>query len=136
MYFLLFLLFQGLHEGLKIAAVCPYLAFHGCKDSKSCRIVQLSESFFYKMKLPGITGSVLLIIFKSLISLCFITCLIRISLNLKNNQKNRPHDPACRKPAMGTGTPAMGTEAPGACGINSNLPEKFGSMNKKAYLCA
>jgi len=31
------------------------------------------------MKLPGITGSVLLIIFKSLISLCFITCLIRIS---------------------------------------------------------
>ena len=42
---------------------------------------------------PGITGSVLLIIFKSLISLCFITCLIRISLNLKNDQKNRPHDP-------------------------------------------
>ena len=40
-----------------------------------------------------ITGSVLLIIFKSLISLCFITCLIRISLNLKNDQKNRPHDP-------------------------------------------
>ena len=40
----------------------------------------------------GITGSVLLIIFKSLISLCFITCLIRISLNLKNDQKNRPHD--------------------------------------------
>ena len=35
-----------------------------------------------------ITGSVLLIIFKSLISLCFITCLIRISLNLKND-----HDP-------------------------------------------
>ena len=35
----------------------------------------------------GITGSVLLIIFKSLISLCFITCLIRISLNLKNDQK-------------------------------------------------
>ena len=35
--------------------------------------------------------SVLLIIFKSLISLCFITCLIRISLNLKNDQKN--HDP-------------------------------------------
>ena len=27
-------------------------------------------------------------------------------------------------------------QAPGACGINSNLPEKFGSMNKKAYLCA
>ena len=23
----------------------------------------------------------------------FITCLIRISLNLKNDQKNRPHDP-------------------------------------------
>ena len=41
-----------------------------------------------------ITGSVLLIIFKSLISLCFITCLIRISLNLKNDQKNRPHDPS------------------------------------------
>ena len=37
--------------------------------------------------------SVLLVIFKSLISLCFITCLIRISLNLKNDQKNRPHDP-------------------------------------------
>ena len=55
----------------------------------------------------GITGSVLLIIFKSLISLCFITCLIRISLNLKNDQKNRPHDPACRKPAMGTGTWGM-----------------------------
>jgi len=31
-------------------------------------------------------------------------------------------------------SPAMGT--PGACGINSNLPEKFESMNKKAYLCA
>ena len=29
------------------------------------------------------TGLVLLIIFRSLISLCFITCLIRISLNLK-----------------------------------------------------
>ena len=43
-------------------------------------------------KWRGITGSVLLIIFKSLISLCFITCLIRISLNLKNDQKNRPHD--------------------------------------------
>ena len=41
----------------------------------------------------GITGSVLLIIFRSLISLCFITCLIRISFNLKNDQKNRPHDP-------------------------------------------
>ena len=40
----------------------------------------------------GIMGSVLLIIFKSLIPLCFITCLIRISLNLKNDQKNRPHD--------------------------------------------
>jgi len=41
----------------------------------------------------GITGSVLLIIFRSLISLCFITCLIRISFNLKKDQKNRPHDP-------------------------------------------
>ena len=41
-----------------------------------------------------ITGSVLLIIFRSLISLCFITCLIRISFNLKNDQKNRPHDSA------------------------------------------
>ena len=40
-----------------------------------------------------ITGSVLLIIFRSLISLCFITCLIRISFNLKKDQKNRPHDP-------------------------------------------
>ena len=37
----------------------------------------------------GITGSVLLIIFRSLISLCFITCLIRISFNLKIDQKNR-----------------------------------------------
>ena len=35
--------------------------------------------------ISGITGLVLLIIFKSLISLCFITCLIRISLNLKND---------------------------------------------------
>ena len=34
----------------------------------------------------GITGS-LLIIFRSLISLCFITCLIRISFNLKKDQK-------------------------------------------------
>ena len=42
--------------------------------------------------LHGITGSVLLIIFRSLISLCFITCLIRISFNLKKDQ-NRPHDP-------------------------------------------
>ena len=42
---------------------------------------------------PGITGSVLLIIFWSLISLCFITCLIRISFNLKKDQQNRPHDP-------------------------------------------
>ena len=47
-----------------------------------------------------ITGSVLLIIFKSLISLCFITCLIRISLNLKNDQKNRPHDPDPMIPLM------------------------------------
>ena len=36
------------------------------------------------------------IIFRSLISLCFITCLIHISLNLKNDQKNRPHDPATK----------------------------------------
>ena len=39
--------------------------------------------------MSGITGSVLLIIFRSLISLCFITCLIRISFNLKKDQKNR-----------------------------------------------
>jgi hypothetical protein len=39
-----------------------------------------------------ITGTVLLIIFRGLISLCFITCFIRISLNLKNDQKNRHHD--------------------------------------------
>ena len=45
----------------------------------------------------GITGSVLLIIFRSLISLCFITCLIRISFNLKKDQKNRPHDPQTNK---------------------------------------
>ena len=45
----------------------------------------------------GISGSVLLIIFRSLISLCFITCLIHISLNLKNDQKNRPHDPRIRR---------------------------------------
>jgi len=50
--------------------------------------MQLSESFFSR----GITGSVLLIIFRSLISLCFI----RISFNLKNGQKNRPHDPCER----------------------------------------
>ena len=48
---------------------------------------------FIENRGTGITGSVLLIIFKSLISLCFITCLIRILLNLKNDQKNRPHDP-------------------------------------------
>ena len=47
----------------------------------------------YRGLVIGITGSVLLIIFKSLMSLCFITCLIRISLNLKNDQKNRPRDP-------------------------------------------
>ena len=35
----------------------------------------------------GITGSVLLIIFRSLISLCFITCLIRISFNLKKRSE-------------------------------------------------
>ena len=45
------------------------------------------------LSVDGITGSVLLIIFRSLISLCFITCLIRISFNLKTDQKNRPHDP-------------------------------------------
>ena len=33
----------------------------------------------------GITGSVLLIIFRSPPSLCFITCFIRISFNLKND---------------------------------------------------
>ena len=44
-------------------------------------------------RFSGITGSVLLIIFRSLISLCFITCLIRISFNLKKDQKNRPHGP-------------------------------------------
>ena len=45
------------------------------------------------MNKTRIMGSVLLIIFRSLISLCFITCLIRISFNLKKDQKNRPHDP-------------------------------------------
>ena len=50
--------------------------------------------FFFRTPIAsGITGSVLLIIFRSLISLCFITCLIRISFNLKKDQKNRPHDP-------------------------------------------
>ena len=54
----------------------------------------LSPKLFPATTSPSwITGSVLLIIFRSLISLCFITCLIRISLNLKNDQKNRPHDP-------------------------------------------
>ena len=53
----------------------------------------MDSLLFLVLKSLGITGSVLLIIFKSLISLCFITCLIRISLNLKNDQKNRPHDP-------------------------------------------
>ena len=46
-----------------------------------------------KNKQNLITGSVLLIIFRSMISLCFITCLIRISFNLKKDQKNLPHDP-------------------------------------------
>ena len=45
--------------------------------------------WFIMAKGLGITGSVLLIIFRSLISLCFITCLIRISFNLKKDQKNR-----------------------------------------------
>ena len=58
----------------------------------------------------GITGSVLLIIFKSLISLCFITCLIRISLNLKNDQKNRPHD----DPVVSCACPAIATRASSA----------------------
>ena len=44
------------------------------------------------MNKTRIMGSVLLIIFRSLISLCFITCLIRISFNLKKDQKNRPRD--------------------------------------------
>ena len=45
--------------------------------------------FFFRTPIAsGITGSVLLIIFRSLISLCFITCLIRISFNLKKDQKN------------------------------------------------
>ena len=48
---------------------------------------------FVASPIDRISGSVLLIIFRSLISLCFITCLIHISLNLKNDQKNRPHDP-------------------------------------------
>ena len=52
--------------------------------------------YLLQPKSTGITGSVLLIIFRSLISLCFITCLIRISFNLKKDlkkdQKNRPHD--------------------------------------------
>ena len=48
--------------------------------------------WFIMAKGLGITGSVLLIIFRSLISLCFITCLIRISFNLKKDQKNRPHE--------------------------------------------
>ena len=57
-------------------------------DSKSegCRFAYLVA---YELR---ITGAVLLIIFKSLISLCYITCLIRISLNLKNDQKNRLDD--------------------------------------------
>ena len=52
-----------------------------------------SSLFVIDLSVEGITGSVLLIIFRSLISLCFITCLIRISFNLKKDQKNRPHDP-------------------------------------------
>ena len=58
--------------------------------------VDKKVTFWRSTPCLGITGSVLLIIFKSLISLCFITCLIRISLNLKNDQKNRPHDPKNR----------------------------------------
>jgi hypothetical protein len=51
LYFFLFFLFQGFHECLKIAAVCSYLAFHGCKDNKSCWIMQLFEKILaYKMK--------------------------------------------------------------------------------------
>ena len=41
--------------------------------------------YLLQPKSTGITGSVLLIIFRSLISLCFITCLIRISFNLKKD---------------------------------------------------
>ena len=56
-----------------------------------------SPDHIQESDISRITGSVLLIIFRSLISLCFITCLIRISFNLKKDQKNRPHDPQTNK---------------------------------------
>ena len=69
-------------------------------DLRIRKIRKIRCGFSYMRKLydlfltmQGISGSVLLIIFRSLISLIFITCLIHISLNLKNDQKNRPHDP-------------------------------------------
>ena len=63
-------------------------------DDKGCpEYMDPVESGEVKVSSVRISGSVLLIIFRSLISLCFITCLIHISLNLKNDQKNRPHDP-------------------------------------------
>jgi len=70
----------------------------GCDSLASPKFLdEPSKTIFVSAALgkaqKGISGSVLLIIFRSLISLCFITCLIHISLNLKNDQKNRPHDP-------------------------------------------
>ncbi len=59
-----------------------------------CRLLGGNHGVGSPDHIQGITGSVLLIIFRSLISLCFITCLIRISFNLKKDQKNRPHDPS------------------------------------------
>ena len=64
-------------------------SYNGNKNSINSRIKRRRGTIAISY---GITGSVLLIIFRSLISLCFITCLIRISFNLKKDQ-NRPHDP-------------------------------------------
>ena len=54
-------------------------------------------SFMFARETKGSVLLIILIIFRSLISLCFITCLIRISFNLKKDQKNRPHDPQTNK---------------------------------------
>ena len=81
-----------------------------------------------------ITGSVLLIIFKSLIPLCFITCLIRISLNLKNDQKNRPHDPVGQSDCLNLCEDFVKYRKKN----NENIDifaEKLGENLKKVYIC-
>ena len=79
-----------------VAALCHSSELDGARCSKSLRGKQDQEGCIHQgaallIRNLGITGSFLLIIFRSLISLCFITCLIRISFNLKKDQKNRPY---------------------------------------------